>query len=60
MLGDIDCFFASVCESTKRLPCQLEIEIKQIVSKAVLSAEMKHELSLSGSWNPSPSPDRPR
>lgn len=38
---DLDFFFASVCESTKRLPRYLQIHVKQEIMKAILNAEME-------------------
>jgi len=37
--GEIDFFFASACESTKRLPCHLQLKVKAEVMKAVTNAE---------------------
>jgi len=37
--GEHDFFFASACESTKRLPCHLQLKVKTEVMKAVINAE---------------------
>jgi len=37
--GELDFFFASACESTKRLPRHLQLKVKAEVMKAVINAE---------------------
>jgi len=37
--GELDFFFASACESTKRLPRHLQLKVKVEVMKAVINAE---------------------
>ena len=37
--GELDFFFASACESTKRLPHHLQHKVKAEVMKAVINAE---------------------
>lgn len=37
--GELDFFFASACESTKRLPRRLQLRIKQDVMRAIINAE---------------------
>jgi len=37
--GELNFFFASACESTKRLPRRLQLEVKAEVMKAVINAE---------------------
>lgn len=37
--GELDFFFASACESTKRLPRHLQLKIKGEVMKSILNAE---------------------
>jgi len=37
--GELDFFFASACESTKRLPRRLQLRIKQEVMRAIINAE---------------------
>ena len=38
-VGKLDFFFASECESTKRVPRHLQLKVKAEVTKAVISAE---------------------
>lgn len=38
---ELDYFFTSACESTKRLPRRLQLKVKQEVMKAILNAEME-------------------
>jgi len=45
--GELDFFFASACESTKRLPRHLQLKVKAEVMKALINAEtecLNHEL----------------
>lgn len=37
--GELDFFFASACESTKRLPRRLQLRIKQEVMREIINAE---------------------
>jgi hypothetical protein len=37
--GELDYFFASACESTKRLPRHLQLRVKAEVMKAIINAE---------------------
>lgn len=37
--GELDFFFASACESTKRLPRHLQLKVKAEVMKAIINAE---------------------
>ncbi|PNF43208.1 hypothetical protein B7P43_G15662 [Cryptotermes secundus] len=39
--GELEYFFASVCESTKHLPRCFQLRVKQDVMKAILNAEME-------------------
>jgi hypothetical protein len=40
--GELDFFFASACESAKRLPRHLQLKVKAEVMKAIIDAETEN------------------